>query len=444
MTIWQTVARNALHLLGALALVVVALAVGHFLPTHQVVIVAIVVASVVFTLGLTDPALMCLICTPLFLLVSRVGGPDTSLTASDLALGLCVAPAFVAGARPLTPPMRSLLWLSALYQAAASLTVVANPYPANLVEWFHSWMLVSGALLVGWVLGRHGRAAMAAKLLLGTGVLLALFVIGSALVNYSRGDFGPIYTGAPLPMNKNFSGPVLSMLAVVAYARPPWLKLPESAAIACFWLYVAAIGASQSRQAVVGLAVGLLILVFRRGQHVRRSQLIVLAAVPAVAVLSVLVRDQLTSTNEFNSANQRLHWYQGALDVWVANPWFGAGLRWWYTDRYPKFQPPNAELEVLSSVGALGLICFLIWVGGTLRTVTRMNPLFGTVALAVLANRFAATQFDIFWVSPLSSVPFLIAGIALGAEANAEQRLLPNTEGPERAAADRRTVPAGA
>ncbi len=41
---------------------------------------------------------------------------------------------------------------------ATLFTVVANPYLLNAVEWFHAWLLVAGALVVGWAVGRAGYA----------------------------------------------------------------------------------------------------------------------------------------------------------------------------------------------------------------------------------------------------------------------------------------------
>ena len=104
--------------------------------------------------------------------------------------------------------------------------------------------------------------------------------------------------------------------------------------------------------------------------------------------------------------------------VWSQQPWVGAGLRWWYTDRFPfAFQPPNAEMEVLSSTGVIGLAAFLVLMLGALVVLWKMDPVYGTAAFAVLGSRFVQGQLDLFWVAAQTSIPFVIVGICLGAEA---------------------------
>ncbi|WP_265447922.1 O-antigen ligase family protein [Flexivirga meconopsidis] len=418
MTAWQTFGQRALYALGALCVVIASLALGHLLPTHQTVVVAVVIALLIFTVGLTDPALMMLICLPLFFVVARTGAGDTSLTVSDLALGLCVAPAIIGGTRPLSPPLRSLLWLSAIYQASTALTLVANPYRANYVEWFHEWLLISGALLVGWVLGRHGRAAVATWLILACGVVIAAGVYAAAIRQYASGDFAAINATFPFEMNKNFSGSVLSLVAAVSYARERWMRLPRGVGLTVFWICVGGIGLAQSRQAAIGLVVAIAWLVLRGDRQARRSQLLLLGVVPVIGFITTLVTNQLSGGNQFSSSNQRLTWYDQSISVWQHDVWFGVGLRWWYTDRFPSgFQPPQAELEVLTSAGIIGLLGFLIWALGSLKKLAGIDQRYGALAFALLANRVIAGQFDIFWVAVTTSLPFVGIGICLGAQA---------------------------
>ena len=44
--------------------------------------------------------------------------------------------------------------------------MIANPYRANVVEWFHCRLLTVGALVVGWSIGREGHARLGLTLLL--------------------------------------------------------------------------------------------------------------------------------------------------------------------------------------------------------------------------------------------------------------------------------------
>ncbi|MDA8290212.1 MAG: O-antigen ligase domain-containing protein, partial [Actinomycetota bacterium] len=137
----------------------------------------------------------------------------------------------------------------------------------------------------------------------------------------------------------------------------------------------------------------------------------------------IKVKDQLTSKNQFNSAHQRLAWYHDSLSVFHVSPWLGVGLRWWYTNRFPfQFQPPNAELEMLTSGGIVGLVAMFVLYGGGLERLRRLDWEFGTLAFAALLMRVTQAQFDIFWVTGQSSLPFMIVGVALGARMLARQR----------------------
>nr|WP_277818552.1 O-antigen ligase family protein [Cellulosimicrobium arenosum] len=224
-------------------------------------------------------------------------------------------------------------------------------------------------------------------------------------------------------MHKNFIGCVLGIAALVAYARPWWVGWPRWFAYTSFWLCALAVFASQARQGLVGMAIGIMIITLRADPDRKRSKLILLAAIPAIYFVVLAVQEQLSSDNEFNSANQRLTWYEQALEVWRTSPWVGVGLRWWVAERTQYvFQPPNAELEVLSSAGVIGLLGFLILFGGCVVVLWRMNPRFGTLALTVILARFVQGQFDLFWSSIVVTLPFVIAGVCVGAEAYARSR----------------------
>ena len=138
-------------------------------------------------------------------------------------------------------------------------------------------------------------------------------------------------------------------------------------------------------------------------------------------VVGVMVQDQIRSGNRFNSTLQRLNWFAESVQVWLTDPWFGVGLRWWYTDRFEaRFQPPNAELELLTSAGVVGLIAFAVMFGGTVLVLRRIDPAFGVLPLMVLVCRFAQAQFDLFWGAVVGSIPWLIIGLSLGALAYAQ------------------------
>ena len=212
------------------------------------------------------------------------------------------------------------------------------------------------------------------------------------------------------------------------------MRWPRLLALGVFGLCVGGMVFTQSRQAIIGLAVALAVVVLRSDDTRKRSKVIVFAGIGGLALVATMVRDQVQSGNQFNSLFQRISWFQDSVEVWLTDPIFGAGLRWWYTDRFStRFQPPNAEVEVLTTAGLLGLGAFLALIVGSLVVLWRLPPVYGTLALGVVLSRFVQAQFDLFWVAAQVSVPFLVAGVCLGeatrfAAAQAEVQALPGRE----------------
>nr|WP_246256560.1 O-antigen ligase family protein [Isoptericola halotolerans] len=198
------------------------------------------------------------------------------------------------------------------------------------------------------------------------------------------------------------------------------MRWPRWTSYTAFTVLTAAVAATQARQAYVSLAVAVVIVLFRRGQGVRHTPWILAPVVIACIAVLTLVREQVEEGNAFNSTFQRLTWFDQAIEVWRENPLVGVGLRWWTTGEHYSFQPPNAELEVLSSTGVIGLAAFLVLQIGGLVVLWRVRPDYGTLAFAVLASRLVQGQLDLFWVAVSVSVPYLIAGICLGAAARAD------------------------
>ena len=439
----QTVGRRAgavgVRALVVVALVAVCVAVGWLIPTHSAL--GLAAAALVLLIGLTahEPAAIPLAAMPAMVVVQRIGGESVNLTFSDFALFGAFWCALFFARRPFSRPMRTLLWLSAAYQAATLFTVLVNPYRQNTVEWFHAWLSVGGALVVGWAIGRSGRAKTGLTLFLLACIAIAILTCIDAGQQLAAGVSGPVYLEWPFPMHKNFIGCVLAFAALVAYARPDWLGWPHVLALITFWLCVLAIIGSQARQALVGLSVGVLVVAMRPSPGRRRSRLILLAVIPGLYFVGAALRDQLASSDQFNSAHQRLTWYQQALEIWQENPIVGVGLRWWTAGRTEyTFQPPNAELEVLSSAGLVGLIGFLVLMGGALVVLWRIDRRYGTLAFAILLTRLVQSQFDLFWSAIVVSVPFVLVGICLGAQAFAAARDTPFEEDTVRTDPDQR------
>ncbi|MFI2753350.1 O-antigen ligase family protein [Cellulomonas sp. P22] len=415
-------ARIGRHVLAVVAVLVLGLGVTVLTSARPALV--LVVGGVALTVGLTlrQPALVPALAMPAMVLVNRVVGGDGVLSISDLVLFLAFWPALLLGARPFSPALRSLLWASAVYQALTLFTVIVNPYAANTVEWFHAWLLVSGALVVGWAVGAGGHARLGLGLLVGVAACVAVLACVVWVGEAVQGRFGPVYLEEPLLMHKNYLGGLLAFAAVVVYVRPTWLRWDDAVCLALFALFVLGILASQSRQAMLGLAVAVTVVALRPDPHRRRSRVVLVAVVAATVAVLSLVRDQIASGDVHNSANQRLAWFEQSIAIWQHDPLFGAGLRWWYTDRFPeRFQPPNAEFEVLSSAGVVGLVGFVLLVVVALVVLWRVDPQFGTLAFAIVLMRVVQGQFDLFWVAAQVSIPFAVAGVCLGAQAFAAQ-----------------------
>jgi len=355
---------------------------------------------------------------PATLLVARLGTSSSNLSVSDLVLFATTFAALPYLRLRESPVMKRLLVVLVIYQAALLLTVVDNPYRADLIEWFHELFLVGGSLIVGWVVAREGYAKAALSAFLGGATFIALWTCEEAV----RTHFQVVQL--PLGMQKNFVGVMLMFAVVVAFLNPDWVGWEGKAYRVAMYICVLGILASQSRQAMIGCALGIVVATARTRRMSgvsRRSKVLLAAMVPLVIIAYVTVSQQFASGNRFNSVHQRQAWYHEALLVWHTSPWLGVGLRWWYTSRFPfSFQPPNGELEMLSSAGIVGLAAILLLFGRSLVLLWRVPAAFGTLAFTAVLMRFAEGQLDIFWVTATSAIPWILAGISLGAMARSE------------------------
>jgi hypothetical protein len=392
--------------------------IGTLAPDRRDMAVAGAIGVLVVGLSLNQPAALPILAMPALVIVDRVGGEGTNLSISDFVLFAAFWAAVLLTPRPFSPPMRSILWLSVVYQVATLFTVVTNVYTANTIEWFHAWLSVAGALVVGWAVGRAGFGRLGLSLFLAACAVIAVLTCIQAVVQLTQGNTGPVYLETPYGMHKNFIGTVLGFAAVVAYARPSWVGWTRRWAMAGFVLFTLAVLASQARQALVGLGVALVVIALRKDPDRKRSKVILLGVAPAAFFVASLVQEQLEEGNEFNSTYQRLTWYEQSLQVWDSSPWFGVGLRWWTAGRTEfLFQPPNAELEVITSAGIVGLTGFVILFVGVLGVLWKVDPRYGTLAFTIVLTRLVQGQFDLFWSAVVVSIPFAIAGLCLGAQA---------------------------
>lgn len=403
---------------GAFLLVVIAGVIG-VLAVHNA-IYAIMVSIAVAALGLAamDLGVIAVLAVPATLVMVRVGG---FLSVSDVVLAAATIVALLLISWREARELKGLVWLGVAYQASLVPTLALNPYAANFVEWFHEGFLVLGSMVIGWVIGRRNltRAALGLYVLGCCGIGVAAFVTG--LINLAHGAG---WAGVYLPyLHKNFIGDSLALAFILIYARPDWVGLSRRWGYLAMAVLAAGIAASVSRQAIVSAVIGVAVVTLRPRAGGRSNKLVWFALIPAGIFVVTAVVNQLQSGNRFNSTYQRLAWFGQSVDIWMQSPLFGVGLRWWYTDRFDAgFQPPNAEFEMLTSAGVVGVLAFLALFTGAAWLLATMDPRYGTPALAVVATRFTQGQLDLYWVAGEASFLWIVAGIAYGMQAHDRHR----------------------
>lgn len=394
---------------GAVLVLAVGSAIGVLSAGYPDLVVPIALGVLVAGIAAVDLALLPVLAIPSTLIVARVGG---ILSVSDLVLAGATIVALLMlrgrGAMSIQP----LLWAGGTYLALVIPTLVLNPYGANVVEWIHEIFLVLGSIIVGFIVGREGKARLALSIYAIVCSIIGILAVGVALTN----GFQPVYLG---DLHKNMVGGMLAAALVIAFARPLWLGWSRRWAYTAVALCGLGILASQSRQGMIGALVGVLIVSLRPRIHGgRRGKFIWFLAIPVVAFIVYQVNGQLASGNQFNSAHQRLAWFDQSIAIWQTSPVFGVGLRWWYTSRFGDgFQPPNAEFEVLTTAGIVGLVGFFAMFAAAAWMLAKLDPIYGTVGLAVIATRFAQAQFDLYWVAGQASLLWIVAGICYGVQA---------------------------
>ncbi|GAB3611873.1 O-antigen ligase family protein [Humibacter ginsengisoli] len=411
----------AVAAIGAFA-IVVGVALGVLSVKSSLIALAVGVTVLLAGVAARDYTIIPVLAVPATLVLTRVGG---ALSVSDVVLALAAVLCLFSLRGRGASIMQPLIWAGLFYLGTAIPTQILNPYSANVVEWVHEVFLVLGSLIVGFVVGRADRARLALTLyVLGCVGIGIVTIVVSAVTYLHTHTFEPVYL---TDLNKNTIGGMLGIAAVIAFARPVWLRWSPGWS----WLVVivSSLGvlAAQSRQGLVGEIVGILIVSIRaRPQTGRRVRIVWLAAIPGIAWVVSALTSQLASDNQFNSAHQRVDWYAQSFDIWLKSPIFGVGMRWWYTDRlagqYQSFQPPNAELEVATTVGIFGLIGFLVMFAVAGWYLWKMDPVYGTVGFAVVATRFTQAQFDLYWVAGQASLLWIVVGICYGVRALDEQR----------------------
>ncbi len=252
----QTLRKGRVGLLVLTSAGLVVSAAAPLVATsHERIALLAAVACLAAALALVDPLLFPVLTLPATLLLQRLGGSaiGSSVDLSDVVLlagtGLAITMVPWGSARAL----RRVLLLDLTYQVLILTSLVAAHGSTEILAWLHRWLLVSGGVLVGWVVARGGRARQAVSLFLAGTALLAII----ALVHAVGSGFQPAQFGL---YQKNYIGEVMVPAIVVAHLDPPWLALDRRLARSVIALDLLALLASQSKQAIVELIFVLFLL----------------------------------------------------------------------------------------------------------------------------------------------------------------------------------------
>jgi hypothetical protein len=225
---------------------------------------------------------------------------------------------------------------------------------------------------------------------------------------------------------------------VIAQLNPSWARIPKVEARVIEGLCLVGLLASQSRQAAILLVLALGTATLR-DSHIRgKWKTVIFIGVPALGLSYYSLALAFQNDPKFNSIAIRFGQIGAAVHVWHQSPWLGLGLRFYNLPQFISVTvPPNSLVDNLASTGVIGSIAFFFMVVVTMRSMTLLPRVYGTLGLVVLLSHYVDGLFDIFWIGALSIAPFVIAGISLGM-ADADPRGERARDLVEAAAADRR------
>ncbi len=368
------------------------------------------VAFLIFAFGIfvVDPILVAVIVLPGAIMIQRVGGSSTNLSVADLLVFVgavvCLFHIDWRSATHLKRFLSGIVW----YQAVLVLVVLAHPFRGDIIEWFHRLSYLGGSTLVGWVIASHGRARQAFRLYLWGSAALALVTLEHAVALH----FQPAQWGV---YQKNAIGAVLWVAVVVAQLNPVWARVPKLEARVIEGLCLLGLLATQSRQSAILVVLALGTAMLLHPEVRARSRTIVFITVPVIGLVYYSFALAFQNNPHFNSVAIRFEQIDAALRVWHQSPWLGLGMRFYNLPQYLTVTaPPNSLVDNLASTGIIGSVAFVFLVVVTMRSLSRLPRIYGTLGLVVLLAHYVNGLFDTFWIGALSITPFVIAGISLG------------------------------
>ncbi len=357
---------------------------------------------------------------PATFVVRRVGPSVFDSSVADVVVFLAAIAAL-----PFVPwrnrRFRDALFMTLGYGAVISLAVVNHPSLSAAIEVPHRFVMAMGAISVGAALAFLGRERGALRLLVAYAAAISVIAVIDSLSRH----LGPAY---PLTMQKNAGGFLLAASFLVLFLSHRRLGWPPWAVRLAGGLILIGLAATQSRGAILSLLLVFVVVALQHTWHQRlrrlrrAAPLILLAAIGlgTVGFLSFQSESALHqgSNYKFGSIGSRETTYRATFSqVIKPHPVFGAGPKWFREPDAPSVEPHNLLIDELSSVGLVGLAAFLIFLWALFRLCRRCDSPYAELAWTVLLLRVLATMVDVFWAAGPNTLPFLLIGLAIGAEA---------------------------
>ena len=403
---------------GGLAIVAVVAAVIGIVAAYNAQVAAVGVgAVVVVVLLISAPWLLVVMVMPASFVTYRVGPVGSGLSVADMVLVAGVMAALIFMRRPGGWARRHLL-IALAYLFVLMIPVVATPTTTAFVEWGHRLLLVVGGVVVGATIVQMDQTRRALRIFVVAATTIALVAIIAAL---STG-LDPAY---PFGFSKNQTGGLLAFVLILIAVAADHLELPPKVQGVMTTVLVLGLAATRSRGAMLALIVGFVYLVFRRGIRGGRWLYLVPVFVLMIGFTVLTLRaETLLDDGRSSSLGTRIEFQQRAFDDWMIEPGLGQGIRYYLDDgvAFPRPvipqdplggtpSPHNIVLEVLAESGVVGLVAFVILIGGTLVLVGGRRSQLTLAGGAVIV--VAATQglFDIYWVGGLQTIPWIIVGL---------------------------------
>ena len=373
----------------------------------------LIIAGAIAVVAIIKPIPILVLTFPAAFLYWRVGPAviDMSITDAITILGTLAALPHVPWRNP---RLRLVLLLFAFYSAIVAVSVLASPSPTAAAELAHRVLMVAGPLLIGSALANLGGARLALRAFVFTGAFLSV----AAVVDSVASGLAPAY---PFGMHKNAVGSHFASALLILLAASPRLDLSRRVRTIMTILLFLGLLASQSRGAAMALVAAAAIYLLRSGnKRLARLAPIVLGLALVLITFAILsvsssLEDQ-SSASQFNSVNSRLDGYRYAIDsAWRPHIPLGSGPKWFRLQGFDS-GPHNMVVSELSETGVLGTAALAVFLGGALVVLWRMRTQLADAAVLVLIERLLDAMLGILWVAGTGTVPWLVAGLALGEE----------------------------